>query len=170
MSPPGSSPTVSSGCKTLTVWDSREVELSEFEQIGAQDQYLAVVSTVRGDGSIQSSVVNDGVLRHPGSGNPVVGFVTYGPAKLGNLRTRPQASVVFRAGWQWGAGEGSWDILGPDDPFKDFDPAALPGLLRDVFRAAGGTHSDWDEYDRVMKEERRAAILVRPQRIYSNQR
>jgi PPOX class probable F420-dependent enzyme len=144
------------------------VDLSEFEQIGAQDRYLAVVATARGDGTIQSSVVNAGVLAHPVSGQPVVGFVTYGPAKLANLRARPAATVVFRAGWQWGAVEGRCDIIGPDDPYQDFDPAALPGLLRDVFRAAGGTHSDWDEYDRVMKDEGRAAVLVRPERIYSN--
>jgi hypothetical protein len=35
-----------------------------------------------------------------------------------------------------------------------------------VFVAAGGTHDDWDEYDRVMAEERRAAVLVTPTRIY----
>jgi PPOX class probable F420-dependent enzyme len=144
------------------------VDLSEFEQVGAQDKYMAVVSTARADGSIQSSVVNAGVLPHPVSGEPVVGFVTYGPAKLGNLRERPRATVVFRAGWQWAGVEGSADIIGPDDPFKDFDPAGVPELLRTVFRAAGGTHSDWGEYDRVMREERRAAVLVHPQRIYSN--
>jgi PPOX class probable F420-dependent enzyme len=145
------------------------VDLSEFEQIGARDKYLAVVSTGRSDGSIQSSVVNAGVLPHPVTGKPVVGFVTYGPAKLGNLRQRPRVTVVFRAGWQWGAVEGSCDIIGPDDPFKDFDPAGLSELLRAVFKAAGGDHSDWDEYDRVMRNERRAAVLVHPHRIYSNQ-
>ncbi len=40
----------------------------------------------------------------------------------------------------------------------------LPGLLRDVFAAAGGTHADWDEFDRVMAAERRAAVLVEPTR------
>lgn len=30
--------------------------------------------------------------------------------------------------------------------------------------AAGGTHEDFDEYDRVMAAERRAAVLVRPTR------
>jgi hypothetical protein len=40
--------------------------------------------------------------------------------------------------------------------------------LRDVFTAAGGTHDDWPAYDRVMAQERRAAILITPQRVYSN--
>ena len=34
------------------------------------------------------------------------------------------------------------------------------------FSAAGGTHDDWDEFDRVMKDERRAAVLVAPERVY----
>jgi hypothetical protein len=44
----------------------------------------------------------------------------------------------------------------------------VPQLLRDVFAAAGGTHDDWDEYDRVMAAEGRTAVLVAPDRITSN--
>ena len=29
----------------------------------------------------------------------------------------------------------------------------------------GGDHGDWDEYDRVMREDRRAAILITPARV-----
>jgi PPOX class probable F420-dependent enzyme len=144
------------------------VDLVEFEAIGAQDSYLAVVATTREEGTAQASVVNAGVLSHPVSGEKVVGFVTFGKSKLANLRARPWATVVFRAGWQWGAVEGSCDIIGPDDPFSGFEQSALLGLLRDVFRSAGGTHSDWDEFDRTMSDDRRAAVLVHPERIYSN--
>jgi PPOX class probable F420-dependent enzyme len=144
------------------------MDLARFEAIGAQDNYLAVVATARADGTAQASVVNAGVLDHPVSGSPVVGFVTYGPTKLANLRRRPRATVVFRAGWQWAAVEGPCEIAGPDDALEGFAATAVPELLRGVFRAAGGTHDDWDEYDRVMREDRRAAVLVRPERIYSN--
>ena len=41
-------------------------------------------------------------------------------------------------------------------------------LLRAIFTAAGGEHDDWDEYDRTMAEQRRAAVLIRPDRVYSN--
>ena len=41
-------------------------------------------------------------------------------------------------------------------------------LLRDVFTAAGGTHDNWDEYDRVMASEGRAVVLIAPTRVYSN--
>jgi hypothetical protein len=40
--------------------------------------------------------------------------------------------------------------------------------LRAVFQAAGGTHEDWDEYDRVMAAERRAAVLIQPERVITN--
>jgi hypothetical protein len=41
-------------------------------------------------------------------------------------------------------------------------------LLRAIFTSAGGSHDDWDEYDRVMAEQRRTAVLIRPTRVYSN--
>ncbi len=144
------------------------MNLEDVERIAALDHYLAVVSTARPDGTIQASVVNAGVLTHPISGRPVLSFVTYGRAKLANLRKRPRATVVFRAGWQWAAVEGPCDLIGPDDPLDGVEPSAVPGLLREIFRAAGGTHSDWDEYDRVMREQRRTVVLVHPHRIYSN--
>jgi PPOX class probable F420-dependent enzyme len=144
------------------------VDLSNIDRIGAEDHYLAVVATARADGTVQASVVNAGVIAHPVSGQQVVAFVTYGRAKLANLRQRPRATVVFRAGWQWGAVEGRCDLIGPDDAFAGFDPSELPELLRSVFRAAGGRHDNWPEFDRVMSQERRAAVLLNPDRVYSN--
>jgi PPOX class probable F420-dependent enzyme len=142
--------------------------LAEAAEIGGHDKNLAVISTARADGTIQSSVVNAGVLRDADSGQDVVGFVTYGKAKLGNLRARPQVSVTFRAGWQWAAVEGRARIIGPDDPAAGVDDERLRLLRREVFIAAGGTHDDWDTYDRVMEAERRAVVLVTPARVYSN--
>jgi hypothetical protein len=85
-----------------------------------------------------------------------------------HLRADPRATIVARAGWQWPAVEGHAEILGPDDPHPDFDAEALRLLLRDIFTAAGGTHDDWDTYDRVMAEERRSAVLLIPHRTYTN--
>jgi PPOX class probable F420-dependent enzyme len=142
--------------------------LAEAAEIGSRDKYLAVVSTLRADGTIQSSVVNAGVLPDPQTGHEVVGFVTYGKAKLANLRARPQVTVTFRAGWQWAAIEGTARIIGPGDPAPGVDSERLRLLRREVFTAAGGTHEDWDTYDQVMERERRAAVLVTPVRAYSN--
>ena len=144
--------------------------LADAEAIGSRDKFLAVISTARADGTIQASLVNAGVLADPETGQPVVGFVTYGRAKLGNLRARPQVTVTFRAGWEWAAVEGRARIIGPDDPAAGMDAEHLRLLRREVFTAAGGSHDDWDEYDRVMAAERRAVVLVTPTRVYSNQR
>jgi hypothetical protein len=75
--------------------------LRDVADIGHRDRFLAVVSTLRADATIQASVVNAGILSHPVGGAEVVGFVTAGKAKLNNLRNRPQVSVTFRSGWQW---------------------------------------------------------------------
>ena len=142
--------------------------LQQVIDIGSRDRFLAVVSTVRADGSVQSSVVNAGVLTHPIDGAEVVGFVTYGKAKLANLRARPQLSVTFRSGWEWAAVEGRAELIGPDDPHAAVDAEGLRLLLRQVFTAAGGSHDDWEAYDRTMAEQRRTAVLFTPTRIYSN--
>ena len=68
----------------------------------------------------------------------------------------------------WAAVEGTTEIVGPDDPHPDVDGETLRALLRDIFRAAGGTHDGWGSYDRVMVEERRAAVLLAPRRAYTN--
>jgi PPOX class probable F420-dependent enzyme len=143
--------------------------LADFASLGPSDHGLCVVSVLRADGTIASSVINAGVLAHPVTGEQVVAFTTRGSArKLARLRARPRATIVIRGGWQWAAAEGPVQIAGPDDPLRGLDPGRVPGLLRDVFGAAGGTHDDWPTYDRVMAEERRAAVLIAPERVYSN--
>jgi PPOX class probable F420-dependent enzyme len=144
-------------------------DVSAFADLVSLDHGLCVLSTLRRDGSIQASVVNAGVLPHPLTGVPVVGLVAVGGArKLHHLRADPRATIVARAGWNWAAVEGDAEIIGPDDPHPGVDSEALRALLRDIFRAAGGTHDDWDTYDRVMAEERRAAVLLAPRRSYTN--
>jgi PPOX class probable F420-dependent enzyme len=142
--------------------------LQDVIDIGGQDGFLAVVSTLRSDATIQCSVVNAGVLVHPVDDAEVVGFVTYGRMKLANLRTRPQLSITFRAGWRWVTVEGRAELIGPDDPGSGLDAEGRRLLLREVFAAAGGVHDDWESYDRTMAEQRRTAVLTRPSRIYSN--
>jgi PPOX class probable F420-dependent enzyme len=144
------------------------MDLHDVDRIGAGDGYLAVVATTRTDGSVQASVVNAGTIEHPVSQETVVAFVTYGKTKLSNLRARPRATVVFRTGWEWIAVEGTCEIVGPHDPLTGFDGSELPALIRAIFRSAGGTHDDWDAFDRAMADENRVAVLVRPERVYSN--
>jgi PPOX class probable F420-dependent enzyme len=143
--------------------------LSDAVALAADESGLAVVSTLRADGSIQASLVNAGVVPHPTTGEATLAFVTYGKVKLANLRARPQVAVTFRKGWQWATVEGTTELVGPDDPKPWLtEPDALRLLLRDVFTAAGGTHDDWDEYDRTMEEQRRTVVLIAATRVYSN--
>lgn len=140
--------------------------LDEACALGREEQGLAVISTVRADGSIHSSVVNAGMLAHPLTGEQVIGFVTYGKVKLANLRDRPQLTVTFRSGWRWASVEGHAELIGADDPHDQVDAEGLRMMLRDIFVAAGGSHDNWDEYDQVMAEQRREAVFVVPTRIY----
>jgi PPOX class probable F420-dependent enzyme len=141
-------------------------DLAAVRRLAGADHGLAVVATTRADGSVHATVVNAGVIDHPLSGAPAVAFVARGDArKVALLRAGGRASITFRAGWEWAGVEGPVTLLGPDDHPDGFAPAAVAPLLRDVFTAAGGSHDDWDAYDRVMAVERRLAVVVTPERI-----
>ncbi len=145
------------------------ITLDDAAALARDENGLAVISTVRADGTVQASLVNVGLLAHPASGRPAAGFVTYGKIKLANLRARPQLAVTFRTGWRWATVEGRAELTGPDDPQPWLAGAEqLRLLIREVYSAAGGTHDDWDEFDRVMAAERRTVVLVEPTRVYSN--
>jgi PPOX class probable F420-dependent enzyme len=140
------------------------VDLEPVRNMVAGDHGLATVAVVRADGTPHVSLVNAGVLDHPRTGAPVAAYVTYGKVKLRNLRERPATSLTWRVGRRWIAVDGDAEIVGPDET----DPESLRLLLRDVFTACGGTHDDWDTYDRVMREEGRVAVLVTPRKVYGN--
>ena len=143
-------------------------DLSVFGELIPLDHGLCVLSSIRGDGSVAASVVNAGVLQHPVTDVPVAGLVSRGLRKLDNLRNDPRATIVARVGWRWAAVQGVAEVIGPDDPHPEVDGERLRLLLREVFVAAGGTHEDWPEYDRVMLEERSAAVLIVPRRTYGS--
>lgn len=144
-------------------------DLDLVRRLGLAEHGLAVVATTRPDGSVHASVVNAGVLPDPLTGSPAVGLVVRASArKLVHLRVSGRAAVVFRRGWEWVAAQGPVTIIGPDDEVDGFDQAQLPGLLRDIFVAAGGSHDNWDDYDRTMVAERRTAVLVKPERVTGN--
>ncbi|TKK82232.1 pyridoxamine 5'-phosphate oxidase [Kribbella jiaozuonensis] len=143
--------------------------LERINELGRQDHFLAVAITQRRSGEPAASVVNAGVLDHPLTGEPIVAFVARGhTAKLKHLRRTPQATLVFRAGWQWIGVSGSVELAGPDDPLPGIDAERLRVLLRDIYAAAGGVHPDLDEYDREMVADRRTAVLIRPEHFTNN--
>ncbi|MCU1361359.1 MAG: pyridoxamine 5-phosphate oxidase [Ilumatobacteraceae bacterium] len=142
--------------------------IDEIIALARDEQYLAVVSTLRADSTIQSSLVNAGFMTHPLTREQVLAFVTYGRAKLTNLRARPQTAVTFRSGWRWATVEGRAQLIGPDDAVDGIDVEQLRVLLREVFVSAGGDHDDWNAYDRTMREQGRTVVFVTLSRMYSN--
>jgi len=141
-------------------------DLADVRRLLAEEHGLAVVSSVQRDGRVLSSVVNAGVTADPVTGADAIAFVSAGDAaRLGHIRRGSELTVTVRRSWRWLGVTGPARIVGPNDPWPDVDAAEL---LRDVFRAAGGTHDDWDEYDRVMIAEARAAVVVEPARIIGN--
>lgn len=144
-------------------------DVVDLEAVLASETGLATVTSLRRDGRPLSSVVNVGVVEHPGTGERVAAFVARGDsARLGHLRRNPAVNVLARRGWQWVAVEGDAELIGPDDPVPGVDSEALCQLIRTVFQSAGGTHDDYEEFDRVMVEDRRCVVLVVPRRYYTN--
>jgi len=98
-------------------------DLDHVRRLARQDS-LAVVTTVRPDGTIHASIANASVVDDPVSGDPRVGFVTRGDSmKLRHMRASGRAAVVFRNGPDWVAVEGPTWLAGPEDQLRGFGGA-----------------------------------------------
>ena len=124
------------------------------------ENHMAVLTTFRRNGGVQMSIITVGPY---GEG---VAFTTNADrAKLVNLRRDPRCSLLVskREWWGFVVLEGRAQVMASDNT----DAAELRQALRDVYRAASGQeHPDWDEYDDAMVKERRAAVVVVPDRVY----
>lgn len=139
-------------------------DLEMVARVAAAGGNLAVLSTMEPDGAVHASLVSAGVLPDPIDAAPGVAAVVRGDAhKLRLLRMHGQAALTFTHGYEWASVSGLVRLIGPDDGF-DFG-LDVPALLRAVFQAAGGSHDDWDEFDRVMARERRCAVFVQANRV-----
>lgn len=133
------------------------------------DTGLAVISTAQADGRVLSSLVNCGVVSHPVTGDPRVAMVSGGSAaRLGHVRRGSEVTVAVTRGWNWVGVTGPAELIGPSDTHEDLDADAARLLIREIFTAAGGTHDDFDEFDRAMAEDGRTAVLIDPRRIIGN--
>ena len=120
-------------------------------------QPYAVVSTIRPSGTVQSTLVNVGLYAEG------LAFTAVGRSrKAYNLQRNPACTVIIHDGPHWITVEGkarlyTWDNTEPD---------TMQRLLREIYVLAGGTHDDWKTYDRVVRAERRSAVVLFPERIY----
>jgi hypothetical protein len=104
----------------------RMTTLQEVFNLAKPERGLVIVSTLRADRTIQSTLVNAGIIAHPETGETVLAAVVAGKVKLANMRARPQVSAAFRDGWRYATVEGSAEIAGPDDPQPWLDPEKPP--------------------------------------------
>ncbi len=142
-------------------------DLEFVNRLAAADRHLAVFTVARPDGTVHASVVSAGVVDDPVDGSPgVAAVVGGGTHKLALVRASGRATLVFKDGWEWAAVSGPVRLIGPDDG-SDLG-LDVPETIRSVFKAAGGSHEDWAEFDHVMAEERRCAVFVRADAIASN--
>jgi hypothetical protein len=142
-------------------------DLEFVRNLAAADHNLAICATTRSDGSVHASLVSAGVIDDPVNGSPGVGLVAAGDSlKLKLLRHNQRAALVFKSDFQWVAVSGPTRLIGPGDG-GEFG-LDVPQTIRAVFVAAGGSHEDWEEFDRAMAAERRCAVFVRADRISSN--
>ncbi len=124
-----------------------------------EQEHSAVATTIGRSGLPQATIVRAG----PYEGTMAF-VVRGGTVKLANLKRDDRCTVlVAKPDWtRYATVEGRAATHRQDNT----DEEELRMLLRRVFSAAGGTHSDWEEYDRVMREEARAVVLVTPERVY----
>ena len=124
-----------------------------------EQEHSAVVTTIGRSGLPQATIVRAG----PYEGTMAF-VVRGGTVKLANLKRDDRCTVlVAKPDWtRYATVEGRAATHRQDNTGEE----ELRLLLRRVFSAAGGTHSDWEEYDRVMREEARAVVLVTPERVY----
>ena len=135
---------------------------SESTNTFVQENHHGVLTTFRRSGAAQMSLIlcaayDDGVA-----------FTTPGDrAKLRNLRRDPRCTLVVSQDDWWGylVLEGRAKIMEADNTDAD----KLSDTLREVYDRISGEHPDWDEYDRVMVEERRAVVVVVPEHVYGPQ-
>ncbi len=122
---------------------------------------VVVFTTFRRDGMPQQSLVTVGKMEGG------LAFTTRSRnAKAYNLARDARCAVMLvkpdmRA---FAVLDGRAEVQGPHNT----DAEALRLRLREVYRvAAGKEHPDWDEYDRVMLEQGRVAVVLRPDRIFA---
>ena len=119
----------------------------------------SVLITLRRDGRPQSSNV-----MHVVSEGRFEVSVTDDRAKTRNVRRDPRVALHVSAPdfWSYVVVDGT-AVTTP--VARRTDDETVDALVR-YYRAAAGEHPDWDEYRRVMVQEQRLLLRIRPERAY----
>lgn len=138
------------------------MELTDKQKDFLAANHSAVFSTFRRNGAAQLSIVTSGLY-----GDGVAFTTTANRAKHRNLTRDPRCTLlVSHDDWRpFLVLEGKATVLTQENtPAEE-----LRAAFRDVFRAAAGKeHPNWDEYDRVMVEDRRVIVIVQAEHVYGS--
>ena len=135
----------------------------EFEEARPflEQHHWGVVTTFQPGGAAHSSIIVCGAYQDQAAFVIVRGW----SVKLRNLRRDPRCSVLA-VSKDWRASvtvEGEARLY----DYNNTDSEEVRVMFRKVFRACGDKdHSDWEEYDQAMREQRASIVLVRPGRVY----
>ena len=126
-----------------------------------QENHLAVVGTVSGSGKAQSTVVSAGL--HDGK---IVFVSREGTQKVKNVRREGRCAVTHIKidTRRYITVEGPAVAQGWDDN----DDATQLALVEAAYASIGRPRSNWDDFDKAMREERRAVVMVTPERVYGS--
>ena len=136
------------------------MDFRHLEQLVMQ-QNVVIFTTYRRDGRPQQSLVTVGVYD-----GGLAFTTTERRAKAKNLRRDPRCAlmVVRPDNRAYAVLDGDAEILD-----RTSGSEGLRHTLRDIYRsAAGRDHPDWEEFDRVMREEERLAVILRPGRLFGH--
>ena len=136
------------------------MELTAIQKDFLEANHNAVCTTFRRNGAAQLSIVTSGLY-----GGGAAFTTTADRAKHRNLARDPRCTLlVSHADWRpFLVLEGNATVLSQDNTSAE----ELRVAFREVFRAAAGKdHPNWDEYDRVMVEDRRVIVIVTPEHVY----
>jgi PPOX class probable F420-dependent enzyme len=139
----------------------------EFEDVRPflQRHHRGVITTYQANGAAHASVVVCGAYQ----GHAAFVIVRGASAKARNLRRDPRCTVLaVTADWRsWATVEGEAQLF----DYNNTEAERMRVMLREVYRACGDKdHPDWEEYDRVIRQQNAVVVLVRPQRVYGQLR
>ena len=136
------------------------MELTDTQRDFLSANHNAVCTTFRRSGAAQASIVTVGLHR-----GGAAFTTTADRAKHRNLSRDPRCTLLV-SHHQWRPFlvlEGMATVLSQDNTPSE----ELRVAFREVFRAASGKeHPNWEEYDRVMVEDRRVIVIVTPEHVY----
>jgi uncharacterized pyridoxamine 5'-phosphate oxidase family protein len=111
-----------------------------------ESNHLWGVTTFRKNGAAQVSILSSRVYR-----GKAVFVVAGNTAKLANLKRDPRCSALtVKADWSaYAVVEGTTEF----HTWDNTDHEELRLLLREIYKACGGDHPDYNEYDRLMRAQ-----------------